>query len=445
MSEGDNVNNKNVDLNELEFCVFDLETTGGNHSKDGIIEIGIVIIKNKKIIEEKNYLINPKQKIPDFIQKLTSISDKDVENAPTIEEVIDQILDFMGDRILVAHNTSFDVPFFNSVLRRLGKNELENKSICTNLMTKYLIPNLLSTNLTYMSRLFKIEHGNAHRALDDAKASANLLLKYLDIFEQKNIEKLNHLYYPRNKYELDRIHLKKSQHSKSNIHQIIKNIKTPFLCSIKGEKGTLDYIIPLMPNKKSFQFLKEKIDLLDKSWEIISIQIFGSFSETYLNFIKYISKLKINDQKIIEEELLQLFEINKKYYEELKRNLKLKPDQTINSTIGSFIVTGHLVEDQYIIYNTQNLNAKNSLIFKYPAHQKKLQQFITSRSNKKANLKNISIHFYSIFICILEKNHESILITKGPISKKVLPEILNEIQINLSKYEYGHHYPQNYI
>ena len=142
----------------------------------------------------------------------------------------------MGDRILVAHNTSFDVPFFNSVLTRLGKKELPNKSICTNLMTKYLIPNLLSTNLTYMSKVFNLDHGKAHRALDDAHASAQLLLKYLDIFEKKNIDKLNHLYYPRNKYELDRANFKSSSSNLSEIKETLSEINSPFVCSVRGIK-----------------------------------------------------------------------------------------------------------------------------------------------------------------------------------------------------------------
>ena len=100
---------------------FDLETTGGNHDKDGIIEIGLVKIDQLEIVEEKSYLIKPEIKIPDFIQKLTSIRNKDVKDSPKIEEVIEDILEFMGDRILIAHNTSFDIPFFNSVLRRLNK------------------------------------------------------------------------------------------------------------------------------------------------------------------------------------------------------------------------------------------------------------------------------------------------------------------------------------
>ena len=138
-----------------------------------------------------------KIKIPAFIQKLTTITPLEVEDCPTIEEVIDDILEFMGDSILVAHNTSFDIPFFNSVLKRLGKKKLNNKEICTNLMTKHLIPSLLNSNLPYMSSIFNIGHGQAHRALDDALATANLLLKYLEIFIRKNIGKINHLYLPK--------------------------------------------------------------------------------------------------------------------------------------------------------------------------------------------------------------------------------------------------------
>lgn len=434
-----------VNLEELEFCVFDLETTGGNHSKDGIIEIGLVVIKNKKITEQKNYLINPRQKIPDFIQKLTSITDKDVENCPTIEEVIDEILEIMGDKILVAHNTSFDVPFFNSVLLRLGKAELENKSICTNLMTKFLIPNLLSSNLTYMAKIFKIDHGKAHRALDDAKASAQLLLKYLDIFEQKKIEKINHLYYPRNKYELDRFHLKASQYNFNDFDILFKNIKAPFLCSIKGKQGTLDYVIPLKPEKAHLQFLKEKLSAMEGNWETLSIQIFGSYSETYLNFIKYITKLKFSAQKDIELDLINLFNIEINKLEMLTKSLKNKPDETIKNEFGTFLILGHLVKGQYIICNTQVFGAKNMLVFKYPAHQKKLQQFINSRISKKANIKTFPLNFYAIFILICQKFEEHILLTKGSLKKKQVPDIISTIEDLLSKYQNPHNYPQQYI
>ena len=135
-------------INSLSFCVFDLETTGGNHKSDKIIEIGLIQIRNKKIVKEINYLINPEIPIPEFIQKLTNIRQVDVQTAPVISDVIEEIIEFMGDSILVAHNTSFDVPFFNSVLKRLNKPILKNKSLCTNLMTKYLI------HLTIVTAIF---------------------------------------------------------------------------------------------------------------------------------------------------------------------------------------------------------------------------------------------------------------------------------------------------
>ena len=171
------------EINHLKFCIFDLETTGGNQDRDEIIEIGIALVENFQITDEKNFLLKPKIKIPEFIQKLTSISNDDVKDCPKIEEVIDEILSMMEGRILVAHNTSFDVPFFNSVLEDWGRKSFQTK-VCTNLMSKYLIPNLLNTNLSYMSNLFKIDHGNAHRALDDARATAKIFLifcKYLKI------------------------------------------------------------------------------------------------------------------------------------------------------------------------------------------------------------------------------------------------------------------------
>ncbi len=131
-------------IDDLSFCVIDLETTGGNHSKDKIIEIGMVKVKERKIVDEKSFLVNPETDIPDFIQNLTNISQKDVKDKPVIEDLIDEILEFIADDIIVAHNTSFDVPFLNGVLRRLKKDELKNKVICTNVMTKHLIPDILN-------------------------------------------------------------------------------------------------------------------------------------------------------------------------------------------------------------------------------------------------------------------------------------------------------------
>ncbi|MFT6604518.1 MAG: DNA polymerase III epsilon subunit-like protein, partial [Bacteriovoracaceae bacterium] len=78
------------EIQKMSFCVFDLETTGGNHKNDKIIEIGMVRIENLKVVKEASYLIQPEIHIPEFIQKLTSITPDDVSDSPKIEEVVDE-------------------------------------------------------------------------------------------------------------------------------------------------------------------------------------------------------------------------------------------------------------------------------------------------------------------------------------------------------------------
>ena len=104
MTESDKI------INDLEFCVIDLETTGGNAQKDRIIEIGMVKIKNREITSTKSFLVNPNIPIPEFIQKLTNIKQADVADAPVIEDIIEEVVEYIGEDIIVAHNISFDVP-----------------------------------------------------------------------------------------------------------------------------------------------------------------------------------------------------------------------------------------------------------------------------------------------------------------------------------------------
>jgi len=100
-------------LESLTFCVLDLETTGGNPDTEQIIEIGMVKIEKMKLTEERSFLINPEKPIPEFVQKLTGIKNEDVVSSPKIHEVLDDVIQFIGDSILVAHNISFDIPFLN--------------------------------------------------------------------------------------------------------------------------------------------------------------------------------------------------------------------------------------------------------------------------------------------------------------------------------------------
>lgn len=376
-------------LDSLKFCVIDLETTGGNPETEKIIEVGMLKIENRKISEERSFLINPEKEIPDFVQKLTGIRKADVEHSPKIEEVIDEIVQFIGDSILVAHNTSFDVPFLNGVLKKLQRPSLENKVICTNIMTKYLIPDIMSSNLQYMSDLFGISHSQAHRAIEDARATSNLLLKYLDIFEEKKIRKINQLYYPRNKFELDRAIIDEHQ-GLDEVYRILSNIHSPSILSVKGDNGVILTILPLKVPSIEVDCLKTFLGEL--RWSQIHIRLCGPFIEGLFfmnsNFVKIPEVYR------------------KKSIEYLKQRHHLPPAPGLIDE-HDFVITPHLISGQYIVYSFLNFSPYSQLVFKYPSHKKKLHQFLSGqvtrfegqqKSKKKVFLQNdIKDIFLSLF------------------------------------------------
>ena len=345
-------------LNSLNFCVIDLETTGGNPETEKIIEVGILRIENRKISEERSFLINPQKDIPDFVQKLTGIRKADVEHAPLIEEVIDEIVQFIGDSILVAHNTSFDIPFLNGVLKKLQRPTLDNKVICTNIMTKYLIPDIMSSNLQYMSDIFGISHSNAHRAIEDARATGNLLLKYLEIFEEKKIRKINQLYYPRNKFELDRAIIDDTQ-GLDEVFRILETIHIPAILSVKGDNGVILTSLPL--KNPSIEVEEMKKILQEFRWSQIHIRLCGPF-------IEGLFFMNANFVKIPES-------YRKKTIEYLKSRHQLPAAPNLIED-HDFVITPHLISGQYIVYSFLNFSQYSQLVFKYPSHKKKLHQFL---------------------------------------------------------------------
>jgi DNA polymerase-3 subunit epsilon len=379
-------------LESLTFCVIDLETTGGNPESEKIIEIGMVKIERRKISEERSFLINPQKDIPDFVQKLTGIRKTDVEHSPTIEEVIDEILHFIGDSILVAHNTSFDIPFLNGVLKKLQRPVLENKVICTNIMTKYMIPDIMSSNLNYMSTIFNIPHSKAHRAIEDARATGMLLLKYMEIFELKNIRKINQLYYPRNKFELDRAIIDISDGIQKVFH-IMEKIEIPCVLTIKGDNGVILTILPIKSPKDELEDMKRYLD--EFRWEQIHIRLCGPF-------IEGLFFLNTNFNKIPEK-------YRKKTIEYL-HNRHVIEDVTNPLDEHDFVITPHLISGQFIVYSFLNFGPYSHLVFKFPSHKKKLHQFLlgqiarfeTQQKGKKKSF--IQNDIKEIFLCLFNKS-----------------------------------------
>ena len=431
-------------IKNLEFCVFDLETTGGNHKTDKIIEIGLVKIRNFEVIAEKNYLIQPEIRIPEFIQKLTSIKEEDVKDSPIIEDVLDEILEFMGDSILVAHNTSFDVPFFNSVLKRLKKPTLENKSLCTNLMTKYLIPNLMNSNLNYMSKIFGIKHKKAHRALDDALATAELLLIYLRIYIDKGITKVNHLYYPRGRYELDRANYK-SDDKIEDIKEKFEGLKTPHIVTIKGENGVILFALPCNNTPAEKKLIYTKLEQLD--WKNLTIKLVGPFLEALVNYNSLFNKVDSNDKGEITRFLW------KEHLPNQKAPLKddLRGDNLLANNFGDFIIMNNLVPEQYIIYPVNSLSQKSGLVFRYPGHRKKLIQYINSKSSKLSNNKLKKTFFNPLYKQFLdsyilnEKDSGSLFVFKKSLPAKNQESFFAKMEEFLKENPNPNSYPKYYI
>ncbi|GGA25880.1 ATP-dependent DNA helicase DinG [Psychrobacillus lasiicapitis] len=164
-----------------KYAVVDIETTGhSSTSGDRIIQLAIVFIENGNIVDTFTTFINPKKPIPFFIQDLTKIKDKDVQHAPLFEAIGSKVLDLLQDHIFVAHNIHFDLPFLQKELQRVGLPKLVCKTMDTVEFAKLMFPNLYSYKLQDIATELHIPLEAAHRADDDALATAYLLLKCIE-------------------------------------------------------------------------------------------------------------------------------------------------------------------------------------------------------------------------------------------------------------------------
>ena len=161
------------------FAVIDLETTGGNHNSERIIEIGIVLHDGKHKIGEYTSLINPEKEISGFISTFTGITNAMVKNAPRFAEVADTILELVEGKIIVAHNARFDYNFIKSEFRRLNI-PFTKKNMCTVTLSRKIFPSYKSHSLGNICKDLGIAVDNRHRAFGDAAATALLLEKLIE-------------------------------------------------------------------------------------------------------------------------------------------------------------------------------------------------------------------------------------------------------------------------
>lgn len=182
---------------EIE-VVIDVETTGLDYTREKIIEFAGVKLVNGKVKDKFETLINAKQHIRKSSQAIHGISEEDLVDAPTEEEIYPKIFEFIGDATIVAHNAVFDYSFLNRVSKRLYDKPIENNYVDTQMMFKEVFPQYESCGLDCLATVFKANNEQRHRAMGDAMVLAQCYPKLKKLYFQKynwQLSQIDHVEY----------------------------------------------------------------------------------------------------------------------------------------------------------------------------------------------------------------------------------------------------------
>ena len=173
------------------FVVFDIETTGLSKETESITEIGAVKVVDGKIIDRFSTFVNPERPIPAEITKLTGITNEMVADAPVITEILPKFLEFCQDAVLVAHNANFDTGFIRLNAERKCGIEVKNTVLDTLELSRALLPELKKHKLDIVCEQLGVSLEGHHRAVNDAEATAEVFLKFIDMLAEKEIYKVD--------------------------------------------------------------------------------------------------------------------------------------------------------------------------------------------------------------------------------------------------------------
>lgn len=155
------------------FVALDLETTGLDPKLDRIIEIGALKVVEGEIVDEFSTLINPRMTLPERITELTGITDDMLVGAPTIDAVLDDLFEFIGELPLLGHSITFDYSFIKCAAV-VNKKTFEKEGIDTLRLARIVFAEAPSRRLSALCEMLGIDPGNSHRAVDDAKSAMEL-------------------------------------------------------------------------------------------------------------------------------------------------------------------------------------------------------------------------------------------------------------------------------
>lgn len=202
-------------IDDLTFSVVDVETTGMNSQFNRVMDVGVVKMKNGKVIETWESLINPQQDIDYWITFYTKLENKHVKHKPVFKFFSEKINNLLKDSIFVAHNAQFDYSFLYQEMKRVD-TLFEIPVLCTVLLGRKLLPKLANVHLDALSDYYGIKIINRHRALPDAQATAYVLNEFIKIAKEK--------YKVKNYFDLQRlqwISVSKNENNDTNLFETL--------------------------------------------------------------------------------------------------------------------------------------------------------------------------------------------------------------------------------
>ena len=179
-------------LDRATFIVFDIETTGGNPERNGITEICALKIENGEIIGRFYSLVNPMIPIPPIVRRMTGITNQLVKDAPVIDEIYPDFAEFIGEHILVSHNTIGDLIFLRHFAKDTIGRDLKNFFLCTHLLVEKLVHDAPDKSLKGLSKYFNLSGAEFHRAEADAVQTWELFKVLLRKLKDRGVARVEH-------------------------------------------------------------------------------------------------------------------------------------------------------------------------------------------------------------------------------------------------------------
>lgn len=168
-------------MSELSYVVVDVETTGGSPwGGHRVTEIAAVVVRDGRVAELFETLVNPERSIPPYVVRLTHITPAMVRDQPTFREICPQLVDVLRDHVFVAHNAAFDWRFVRAEIGRAGGDFRAGRVLCTVRLARRLVPHLRRRSLDHVAHHFGVPITQRHRAMGDAMATALCLIRMLD-------------------------------------------------------------------------------------------------------------------------------------------------------------------------------------------------------------------------------------------------------------------------